>query len=377
MADALTVQVFDENLRRRGVLPVTAASAVLRHNDVSTFDITVNGDSPLAARLTRGSHVALYDGGQQVTAGQIHARTTDMASGVTDVTINGQSYDRYLSDTISMPTPSREPDKQNIDGWWKLKASSEQIICDLVRLNVGQGALASRRRPLQVAASQGRGKTRSIETRFKVILEEIQKYAKLDGLSFRTWLDTSVTPAQPRFEVHKGRDLSRAVRLSQINGALTAYTLSETAPTVTSVLIAGQGEGAERYLVVKSGNENDWGVKCLQFGDRRDTNEPDELDQAALEKLDDGQEQASISLTATDLPTKRFGTHYGLGDTITVELADGARITDVVQSADITWGESGREVKLQVGPVADEKDAPAWIKQVRALKSRITNLETR
>jgi hypothetical protein len=375
--DSLTVRLFDGDRRMRGVLPVLGGTAVLRHNDVSTFQIDVDGDNPLANRLQKNSHVAVFDGDVQVIAGVIDERVTSMTDGVTDVTVSGKSHMRYLADTISMPTPSQPVDQQNIDGWWNRKAASENLIVELVRVNVAQGARADRRRPLVSPTSQGRGKTRTIETRFKVILEEVQKYAKLDGLSFRTYMDTTVSPAQPRFEVYKGRDLSRAVRLTQSNGALSAYTLTETAPSVTSVLIAGQGEGAARYLKVATGNANDWGVNVLEFGDRRDTDDPDEIAQDAEEKVLDGQETASVELTLNELPNLRFGRDYTLGDTITVQLGGTATITDVVQSADITWSETGREVKLQVGPVPDDKDAPAWVKQVRTLRKRLANLETR
>jgi hypothetical protein len=60
-----------------------------------------------------------------------------------------------------------------------------------------------------------------------------------------------------------------------------------------------------------------------------------------------------------------------------VELADGIKITDVVQSAEISWDEHGRTVKLTVGPTGDELDAPGWVKKARSLEKQLRTLQTR
>ncbi|MGO2634739.1 MAG: siphovirus ReqiPepy6 Gp37-like family protein, partial [Galactobacter sp.] len=337
--------------------------------------VDVDGDNPRSGRIEHASHLALYDGGTQLVAGKLTKTTESMRGGITDVTLNGQSHMHYLADRLTAPTPSKRLDQQNVDGWWKLKGPAEKIICDLVRLNVGQDAISGRQRDgFQVAASQGRGKQSSIETRFKPLLEEAQTLAKGAGLGFRTRMEPSGTIV---FEVFQGRDLSRAVRLSQTNGALNEYTLEQAAPTVTSVLVAGQGEGSARTLRLLSGNTNDWSVGVEQFQDRRDTDDADELAKAGTETLEDGQETASITCTVTDLPILRFGRDYTLGDTITIQLANGVTITDTLQTAEIDWGPEGRTVTLQVGPVADEKEQPAWVKQVRSLRTKLRNLETR
>jgi hypothetical protein len=215
-----------------------------------------------------------------------------------------------------------------------------------------------------------------LETRFKTPLEEAQTLAK-GKLGFRTRLDTTVTPAQPRFEVFTGRDLSRAIRLSEINGALGDFTLEQEAPTVTGALVGGQGEGAARFIRYRTGNKNAWGAYGLAFIDGGQTSDPTELEKSGDDALTDGQEKAAITVDVNDTPVRRFGTHYGLGDTITVELADGIKITDVVQSAEISWDEHGRTVKLTVGPTGDELDAPGWVKKARSLEKQLRTLQTR
>jgi hypothetical protein len=375
-ADTLTCQVFDANLRRRGVLPVLGGTAILRNNDVSTFTLDLNGDAALINRLSKDSHLALYDGTQQMCAGTLSKTSRTRSAGATTITVDGSSHMRYLSETITLPDPSKAPDKQDVDAAWKKSGTREGLIIDMVRLNVGQGALTALRRPLQVAASQGRGGNSTLETRFKTPLEEAQTLAK-GKLGFRTRLDTTVTPAQPRFEVFTGRDLSRAIRLSEINGALGDFTLEQEAPTVTGALVGGQGEGAARFIRYRTGNKNAWGAYGLAFIDGGQTSDPTELEKSGDDALTDGQEKAAITVDVNDTPVRRFGTHYGLGDTITVELADGIKITDVVQSAEISWDEHGRTVKLTVGPTGDELDAPGGVKKARSLEKQLRTLQTR
>lgn len=367
----MDVRIYDPDFRPRGILPVLGGTVVLRHNNVSTFSIDVNGNSSLADRLDTGWHIGLYEDGLQHLTGVPDKITTRSQRGVTDITLSGQSHMRWLADMITIPTPSASVTSQGADSHYKASGPAERVIRNLVRTHVGQDARAEHRRPLTVDALGDRGGQVSITSRFQPLLDEVRSLAKVGGTRFFTRMENG----RVRFSQNVGMDLSRAVRLSEANGAVESYEYSLSAPTVTDVLVAGQGEGTARTLRHVSGNSNAWGVRALVFQDRRDTDEAAELDQAGRETLEDGQESASIALDLIDLPSLRFGRDFLLGDTITVQV-DAGTITDVVQSAEITWGADGRSVKLQVGPTQDEMDAPGWVKVVHRLRTSQQILHT-
>ncbi|PCE42490.1 hypothetical protein CO267_18585, partial [Acinetobacter baumannii] len=148
-------------------------------------------------------------------------------------------------------------------------------------------------------------------------------------------------------------------------------------PALTQVLVAGQGEGTARTLKLVTGNANDWDFWGLGYQDRRDTDDLAELIQAGEETLEEGGAKSTISVEVQETTTKRFGRDFWLGDTITVQLADKTQITDKVQVAEIDFGPEGRTVKLTLGPVLDEQDAPRWVPLVKKLQAQIRALQAR
>jgi ribosomal protein L19E len=61
---------------------------------------------------------------------------------------------------------------------------------------------------------------------------------------------------------------------------------------------------------------------------------------------------------------------------VTVDLPNGAQVTDRARVAEIAWDEFGRTVQLTVGSHStDEDKAPAWVKQIRDLKRQVRHLK--
>lgn len=366
--------MYTPEYHRRGILPVLGATLVLRNNDVSTFVLDVNGDDLRAARFERGWRVVIEDEGFQYLAGTVNKIGRSSKAGVQDLTISGVNDMAWLRDMITLPTPTNAADNQGQDAYYKATGTAQQLITDLIRTHIGQSGRTEYRRPLFVNSPSGGGDQVSINSRFKTILEEVETLAR-GKLTIRMRQDD--VGQRTVMEVTAGRDLARAVRLTESNAGLTDWDLSEDAPEVTSVLVAGQGEGEERTLKLVSGNENDWGFWALRFQDRRDTDEVDQLVQAGEETLDEGREKSAISLEIAETEVAKFGDDFWLGDTVTVKLTDGSTVTDIVQSAELTWSAEGRAVKLTIGPVIDEQDAPRWVPLVRQLLKEIRALQTR
>lgn len=366
--------MYTHDYQRRGILPTLSSSVVLRNNDVSTFSLDVDGGDPVSSRFKRGWRVVIEDEGTQLLCGAADRIGLASKTGVQDLRVSGKDDMLWLRDRITLPNPANAADQQGSNAYYKDKKPADELIFDLVRKNVGQNARTGRRLPLSALAPSGNAGVASVNTRFKTVLEEVEVLAR-GKLNLRMTQDDIAR--QTVMTINAGRDYSRAIRLTESNSGLTDFDMAEEAPTVTSVLVAGQGEGEARTLKLVEGNTNDWGVTAEVFQDRRDTDDLDQLIQAGEETLEEGREKSTISMEIGETPTKRFGEHFWLGDTVTVQLADGSIITDIVQSAQIDWGAEGRTVKLTVGPVLEEQDAPRWVPLVRTLQAQIRALQTR
>lgn len=364
----MRVYMRDQNLVRRGMLPVLTGSAVMRLNDVSTFSFTVNANTDTWRRFQPGWGVIVEDEGRVLSGPVTKISTRLSEGGERDLVIEGVSDEVLLQDMFTLPTPSRAADQQDVDGYYTARGTAEAVMRGMVNSLIGPSARSEYRiDDLLVPASSGRGANVSVNTRFKILLEEMQSLAVAGNLNFR--IDQEDRNRVLKF--YEGRNYSRAVRITTVD----AYDLVQEGPTITEVVVAGQGQGAARRMLRLTGNESPWGRRISRFQDRRDTDENEDLNQAGEETLAEGQEKASLSFEVNDQPGRTFLRDFTLGDTITVRLDAGITVTDVVQSAELSWDEHGRAAKLQVGPVPDEDNAPTWVKPVRDIARRLRGLE--
>lgn len=367
----MRVYMRDHNRVRRGLLPALSGTALARLNGVGDFTCTVNANSDQWRRFAPGWGVTIESEHGRVLSGPVtQIKTARTRSGERNMIISGLSDDTVLQDMITLPDPSADAESQSGAAYYTAKGTAETVMRTLADRLVGPAARPEYRVPgLVVPTSQARGGQVSVNTRFKILIEEMQALATAGGLNFRiAQIDRDLV-----LEFFEGRDRSRAVRLNQLD----AFELTQTAPTVTEVIVAGQGEGSARTLRRYTGNTSDWGRRITRFQDRRDTDDPDDLQQAGTDTLAEGQEKASLTYEATDQPGREYLRDFDLGDTITVTPDnDLITVTDIVQSAEISWDQHGTApTKLQVGPVQDDTNAPGWVPPIRALARRLRGLE--
>lgn len=371
---SMTAYMYTPEFVKRGSLPVIGGTCKLRRNGVHTFSLTVDGGSALWQRFNKDWRVTIHDEGERLLSG-VPLKIVETASkGVVTSELTGESDMTWLKDMITLPDPSKLADNQGGEAYWNRKGAAGVLIRDLVNANVGPSARSEYRRPL-VIGSVASGPAGTINSRFKPVLDEVATLAETAGLTVDIVQDDDLKKSV--LTVIEGRDFSRRIRLSHANAGIESHTFTLEAPTVTSVLVAGQGEGSARTLKLTHGNENTWGFRSLQFQDRRDTDDQKELDAAGVDTLTEGQERATVSLEVNDTPLLKFGRDYHLGDTVTVQLSTGVTITDTVQMAELSWDENGRTVKLQVGPVADDEEQPRDVKEINKLWKAVRGLQTR
>lgn len=374
----LTASVFEKNMTRSENLPVLGGSAVVRNNAVSTFVLDIDGNSDLWADFVgdhdpRGYHVRIQDDGADILSGIILEYDTKSKDRTRTITLSGQCHLFYLDSFITLPSPDRAVDNQTARSHYQDSGPAGTIINTMVNRHRGQGSIAENRTPLRTDSNLiFPGGNATIRSRYENLLEVAQDAALAGNVRFSTAIRDGVI----RFIVDEPTDRHRDIRLKEQNNALTAYELTEAAPTATRALVAGQGEGSNRLVkLVEEPEPNPWGVDILTFIDRRDTDDEDELVEAGESTLADNVAGASVNLTAADLPGLQYGRDFIVGDKITAQLEGGVPVVDALQRAELNWSETGRTVDLHVGPYLEETSESKTLDLVRKLRSQLRRLQ--
>lgn len=361
----LTLWAIDPGGIPRGTLAPREAKAVLRHNQVSTWVFALDLADGLTQRLSAGWSILATDGALRFS-GAIRGFQTDIDAGGATLTINGKTELHRLADRLVYPNPVQEAGSQTA-ARYVLSGPAETVLKTVVNLNAGPGALPPRRSPaLTVETSGGAGGRVSISERFSNLLEVAQAAAAKASLVFDAVREDD---GQVVFRTRLARDLTRRVRIEATGSIKTE------APSGTAVVVAGQGEGEARTLLEKAPKPGEWGHRIEAFKDRRDTDSASALEQAADEALTEMAAKNSASFELLERPGAVFGTDFGLGDTITLELAH-TEISEQVTSASVTWTPHGRTVTLGIGPEA-ESSTPTWSPRLSDLDTRLRRMERR
>ena len=374
----LQAVLYDSSFQRRGPLPLLGASVVIRNNAVSTFTLDVDATSPIfQGDQVKGWHVRCNDGDVSLD-GMFTSKRRAQEVGVREVSLSGESHVGYIERMICLLDPTKAITAQPDDdtGTYKRTGPLEDVVAAMLSANVGQTALAENKTPLVVDASQGRGKQVTINSRLENLLEVAQTAMLKDtSLVFETYLPPQ---GAPHLRFRASQDLTREVRLSETNGSLSSFELEESAPEATRAIVSGPGAGDLHEFLPVTGPSTDWGLTRTVYISASNDDE-DEMMEAGTEELADKGESASISLELVDVPGCRFGTDFNVGDKVTVRLADGAVVTDIVQSAEIEWSETGREVKLHVGPTLEDPSETdsKLVKKVKSLSRKLGKVEKR
>jgi hypothetical protein len=103
-----------------------------------------------------------------------------------------------------------------------------------------------------------------------VIGDKLEEWCSTKNVGYRILWNPDTERLE--LEVYTPRDLSKTVRLSPDLGNLRQFTWTLSAPKVTRVIVACQGEGKERYIYQKAdiATEAEWGRVIESFVDRRD-----------------------------------------------------------------------------------------------------------
>lgn len=270
--------------------------------------------------------------------------------------IEGVSDAVILEDALAYPSPAvADPNAQTAANDIRT-GPAETIALEYIQNNIGPLAPVTRRNSrLVIPASLGRGAVRTKEPRFDNLLELVCDILKGTDLL----ADVVQVGTQLQLVIRQATDLSLKIRLDFDNDQVTETAYSSSAPTVTDVIVAGQGEGIDRTMVQRT-SPSIWGRRIERFIDQRNTDVVAELEQSGDELLAEDDAEANVFQVVPNMDLGLvYGVSWSVGDIISVVI-DGEPVPVPVTSASINVSaEDGVFVGAKVGnpPVTGWEDA--------------------
>jgi hypothetical protein len=371
-------------------LPILSLVAVVRHMGIgkAVASTTLTADRWLA--LAPGNGVTLFRDGRQEFTGLVVTRrqSWDAESGRAVIQFECEGDETRLADTLVFPDPLRAADDQTVNNYWRYTGRASTAMQRLISDQVGPTARADRQvTGLTLGDDPGTGVSRAWSALFNSdgnALGTLQKMSVASGANLG--LRMTASAGVLRVDITAPRNIPTAVFSADLSN-LVAYDYSESAPTVTHALSAGQGDLKARQRKLAATTDPvalQWRRQRWSYIDRRDTADTAELLQEAQDALGEGGPTVSLTVTLTDSDAATYGVDWQLGDRISVYVGlpgqpKPAVVADVVREIQFEVDEMGAE---KIRPAIGSYDATAVIptptqRQLSLLGAKLSSLEAR
>ncbi|MGW2539312.1 siphovirus ReqiPepy6 Gp37-like family protein [Kitasatospora sp. NPDC001574] len=404
------IEVRDRDLNRVGVIDTwIKLDFIVRFCQQGSFQMLVKAGTDQANLLQKGGGIAIYQEGvpDPLLTGQIEFFqsywTVEQHTGPGSLYIGGKCDNKIAYSRLAFPEPAVPIAEQ-----YKARATrqaagpaSKALWWELEHA-VGPSALPDRKIPgLSLPEPADLGTEVHDSFRYDVLGSVFERWTESKELGYRFVYSPDSKKVELR--IYKPRDRSRDVRFSPELGNLREYIWTLTAPRVTRVIVACQGEGDERYLYqqIDSEAEAEWGLQIEAFYDRRDLPlktdpvtgqpvkaRPDTTDaefenakkavaDAASSALQQGEKNGNFQIYPVDTEQIKFGRDYFVGDLVAVSI-DGVEYVDIVREVNISVEDAGKS--LTIRPKIGEQgtgDPLNLYKTVSELREKLRKLEAR
>lgn len=330
---------------------------VIRHNIKSTATFSIDADHIRAADLmSPGARVMIYRHGEyqmsgpvRLVAGQL---TTDAA-----LTFTVEDDFRILNNWLAWPKPTAAVTAQDVE-YRVITGPAETVVKTIMAENAARLGF-----PLTVATDQGRGDVGTYTFRFHPAYDRLFPMVDQAGIG--------VTVKQSGngllLDCYTPRNYPHL--LSPESGTVVGGSYSLAAPTVTRVVVGGNGDGVARDFRTFSDAERevDWNDVIEVMKDAQDSGSGDIYATRADETLSAGAPLAGLSLELTESKHFRYGGD-GLhaGDLVTAQI-NGQAYADTLREVRLTWDKDGDKATPIIGERSDDPDL-ALAKRIRALQ---------
>lgn len=341
-----------------------------RFNNVGSWSLSLPAETEAAQKLAqpgRGIVVTSAFSDLPIFTGSVvnytNDQNTDDLIGI--MTYTGADDNKHLADALAWPDPTNDDASAQRYSNDIRTGIAEDIIREYVSYNIGDPYADDPAAPhtewgsnnrkvagvtLQpVSAHQGNVVTGN--ARFDQLGKLIGDIALAGGVGFDL---VQVSSTRKELQIYTPQDKSSYIRMDLDNDLLDKTSYGFGAPTATRVVMAGQGDGVNRQLMLitspeAAAAEDAWGFKVETFKDRRDTNDVNELIQDGTSVVaENGKTITSLSVTPSDNVAMVYGKDWFLGDIVGVNVAD-QPLQAVVTEATISITEDGLLVAATIG----------------------------
>ncbi len=358
----------------------TDIDVTLRWNEPDSSSFNVPGLPWIReAVCVPGRRIIAIREGQILTAGPVERWLWEQSdngdnAGYGNLAVNFADDFAFLAAREVYPDPTKTPEEQLIDSW-EFTGNGELALRALIDANGGPGARPERRvRQLVLGPATGVGGNVTVKTHRMDHLGDVARAIAdaAGGLGFRT----RQIGNQIQFEVFQPPDKSHLVRFGFALGNMRFRSIEVNAPTCTTAIVGGQGEGSDAFMITRTNTaeETAWGRFELLQSESGDE-DLSTLQDAGDKALGEGASTIRIATNVSDTPDQRFGTHYQLGDIVSLETSPGEETSQVVRTVHIQVSAgSGEYIAATVGSQEATAD-PAWVKKVREIDERLSTVE--
>lgn len=368
MSAPFTVTLWDGQFNRLGwVGDPLEVEVTERFNDISTGRVVVPADHRRIEDLTRAdARVTVDYEGRRVLSGPV--RSWQGASGppaVVEAEVQGDF--RLLHRVLGWPTPGAALTSQT-SAYDVRSGPAETVLKGYVTAN----AVTRLGLPVTVAPDQARGSSVKVQSRFHPLVELLLPAVETAGLG------VSVVQGAAGLVVDVYAPQAYPRTLTVASGVVHSWEWSVAGPSATRVIAGDQGEGAARSFTrtIDTARETEWGDVVEVLRDARDTDDADTVTQRRADALAEGAPKRGLKVELAESKGFRYGQGIGVGDTVTVEVAPGITVTDVLREAVLSWTTGDG---FTVSPVIGERsdDPSAWLaKTIRSVVKTVGHLKS-
>jgi microcystin-dependent protein len=382
LIDDITVEIRDKTLRRVGQITSQYLDLSARrvHLGIGSWTLRLPREHEMSAALDiPGSGIIVTTRGQVFSGPTTKpTRKASPEDPVGIATYVGVDDNVILWQSLALPDPAHSYETQLL-GHDNRSGKAETVMKQYVNANIGPGALMSRRglfaQKLTIASDIARGLDVVKSARFPQLGDLLAQIGLYSRLGFKV----SQVDAGLVFDVYAINDRTKFVRFDIENGSLSEDSIERSAPSVTRVIVAGQGELDARQIVsrvsaVSTQAELDWGFVIERFKDQRQTAILAELQQSGDEDLlSDGFTSTAVKAVPSD-QTMQYITDWDIGDDVTVVI-EGQETTTNVNEVVLVANSNGAAYAAGIGDVSGFNPESAIAARVADNEQRVSALE--
>lgn len=325
-------------------------SGTKKFDNISDFDFTVKATHErLGLMLTPGTRAKLRLRGETLIEGPIREHEGEGPGVSGEFTFNVEDNFRILRNFLIYQRPGESMANQSLAYRYEQTGNIETVFKDIVTLNIADRSVE----PIIVPASQARGGIITAQARMAKVYNEFFPMLEAEGLG----VSVVASPAGLTVDVFELEPYG--IKLDEGSRAIRKWKYKLQAPSVTDVVVAGNGEGTLRTFTRKNDPTREalWGDKIEVLSDARDADDLNTYDERADEVLYDGAGTASLEVTLAETSRFKFHGPDGLhvGNIVTAHVANHTiQVTDILREIEFSFTpEDGLKLKGVIGKVTD------------------------